>query len=177
MPSLYNTDSSYGPLSKFFHWVISVLVILMLFTYFVDDIPDKVLRGVVFNAHKLLGLTILMLLILRFLWMLCNVKPKLPTASSWERALEHLVHWSLYLALFLMPLAGWIGTSAGGYPPRLGSKTLGLPIEKSETLSDFAFSVHNTLAVIIIILVSLHVLAALFHYFVKKDGILQRMLP
>lgn len=177
MPTLYNTESAYGPLNKFFHWVIAVLVLIMLFTYFVDDIPNKVLRGVVFNAHKLLGLTILMLMTLRLLWILCNRKPSLPNTSFWERCLERFVHWTLYLALFLMPIAGWIGTSAGGFPPRLGSKTLGLPIEKSEALSNFAFSVHNTIAIIIIILVSLHVLAALFHYFVKKDAVLQRMLP
>jgi cytochrome b561 len=177
MNSLSNTGSSYGPISKFFHWVIGVLVILMLFTYFLDDIPNKILKGVAFNAHKLTGLTILSLMVLRLIWTLCNPKPTLPNTKLWERCLEHLVHWSLYLALFLMPIAGWIGVSAGGHGPRLGMHDLSLPIDKSEKLSDLAFSVHNTLAIIIIVLVSLHVLAAAFHYFVKKDNVFQRMWP
>lgn len=177
MNSFTNTGSSYGPISKFFHWVVGVLVILMLFSYFLSDIPDKVLRGVAFNAHKLIGLTILALMILRLLWAWRNPKPSLPNTKLWERWLEHLVHWSLYLAIIIMPIAGWVGTSAGGFPPRIGKHTLDLPLQKSDSLSDLSFSVHNSLAIVIIVLVSLHVLAALFHYLIKKDNVLQRMLP
>ncbi len=177
MKSLSNTGSSYGPISKFFHWVVGTLVIMMLFTYFLEDLPNKVMIGVAFNAHKLVGLTILTLMVLRLLWAWRNPKPSLPNSRLWERVLEHLVHWSLYLALFIMPIAGWVGTSAAGKPPRLGMHALGLPLQKNERLSDLAFSVHNTMAIIIIVLVSLHVLAALYHYFIKKDKILQRMWP
>jgi cytochrome b561 len=178
MSSLYNTGSDYGPLSKFFHWVISVFVILMLiFSYFLDDISNNLLKGLAFNVHKLIGLTILFLMVLRTAWTLMNPKPKLPGTKLWERWAEHLVHWSLYLALLAMPIAGWIGTVAGGRPPRLGSIKLSLPLEKNEGLSDLAFSVHNTVAIIIIVLLVLHVLAALFHHFFKKDRVLERMLP
>lgn len=178
MSSLYNTGSEYGPLSKFLHWVISFLVIVMLvLSYFLDDIPNKILKGLAFNAHKLAGLTILALMILRAAWALMNPKPKLPGTKLWERWAEHLVHWSLYLALLAMPLAGWIGTVTGGRPPRYGKFIFNLPLEKNEAISDLCFSVHNTLAIIIIVLVSVHVLAALFHYFFKKDRVLQRMLP
>lgn len=178
MKTLLNTESSYGSFSKFFHWVVSFLVILMLLvTYFLDDIPNKILQGTAFNAHKLVGLTILTLMVLRTTWTLINRKPSLPGTKLWERWAEHAVHWSLYLALLAMPIAGWVGTVAGGRPPRLGKITFNLPIEKSEGLADIAFSVHNTLAIIIIVLVSLHVLAALYHYFIKKDNVLQRMWP
>lgn len=178
MRSLLNTGSAYGPISKFFHWVVGTLVILMLFfTYFIDDLPNKLLKGTVFNAHKLTGLAILSLMILRLLWALFNPKPTLPHSRRWERWAERLVHWSLYLGLLLMPLAGWVGSVAGGRPPRFGQYNLSLPLEKNEGLADLSFSVHNTLAIILIVLISLHVLAALFHYFVKKDNILQRMLP
>ena len=178
MSSLSNTGSVYGPLSKFFHWVIAVLVILMLLiSFFLGDIPDKVLKGVAFNAHKLTGLTILSLMVLRLIWTLFNPKPSLPFTPLWERFAERLVHWSFYIALLLMPIAGWVGSVAGGRPPRLGNFTFNLPIEKNESLSDLSFSVHNTVAFIIIALICIHVLAALFHYFIKKDKVLQRMLP
>ncbi|HSW70518.1 MAG TPA: cytochrome b [Gammaproteobacteria bacterium] len=178
MSGLFNTGSVYGPLSKFFHWVVGILVILMLsLTFFINDLPNKALKGTIFNAHKLLGLTILTLMLLRLIWALLNKKPSLPNTKPWERWAEHLVHWSLYLGLLLMPIAGWVGSVAGGKPPRVGLKKLNLPLEKNEALSDFSFSVHNTLAIILIVLISLHVLAALYHYFFKKDGVLQRMLP
>jgi len=178
MKSLFNTGSAYGPISKFFHWIVAILVILMLsVSYFLDDIPNKNLVGVAFNAHKLAGLTILTLMVLRILWALRNPKPSLPGVKLWEKWAEHLVHWGLYIAVLLMPIAGWIGASAGGHPPRLGKMKLGLPLAKNENLADFAFSIHNSLAIIIIVLVSIHVLAALYHHFIRKDNVLRRMWP
>lgn len=144
--------------------------------YFMDDISDKALRGNVINVHKLIGLTILALMILRTLWALINRKPDLPAGSkTWERWTVRAVHLSLYLVLLIMPLIGWIGSVAGGWIPHLGNIQFNLPIEKNKALSDLAFDTHNTLAIIIIVLVSLHALAALYHFFIKKDNILQRM--
>lgn len=178
MNQLFNTGSAYGPISKFFHWVVGTLVILMLlFSYFLDDISNKDLKGMAFNIHKLIGLTILALMILRLIWTLINRKPTLPGTKLWERWAEHLVHWSLYLALLVMPLAGWVGTVSGGRIPHLGNLYFNLPLDKNEGLSDLSFSVHNTVAIIIIVLLSIHVLAALFHHFFKKDNVLKRMWP
>lgn len=175
--SLRNTLTTYGCVAKFFHWLIFVLVIGMLtFGYFMDDLP-KAYQGMGYNLHKLTGLSILCLMILRALWAMINPKPILSAdVPLWQRWLERAVHFLIYAALIAMPLAGWIETSAGGKPPHLGNWQLGLPIAKNENLSDFAYSVHNSLAIVIIVLISIHVLAALYHYFIKKDDILQRML-
>jgi cytochrome b561 len=171
-----NTISSYGVVSRFFHWLIAILVICMLiFGFFLDDIP-KAYQGIAYNTHKLTGLTILSLMLLRLFWMLTNVKPALPAGTKpWERIAEHVVHWSLYLTIICMPIAGWIGSVAAGHPPRLGETQLALPIDKNEALENTAFDVHNTLAFIIIALVTIHVLAALFHHFIKRDNVLRRM--
>lgn len=174
----FNTHASYGPFSKFFHWVMAFFVILMLSaSYFIGDIPDKLARGITYNAHKLVGLTILFLIVLRFIWALINPRPLSLNVHSWERFAEKLVHWLLYLSLISMPLAGWIGSVAGGRAPSWRSITFNLPIEKNEWLSDLAFSIHNNLAIFIIVLVSLHTLAALYHHFIRKDKTLERMLP
>ena len=129
--SAYNTGSAYGPLSKFFHWVIAFFVILLLaVSYFLDDIPSKILKGIAFNAHKLMGLCVLGLMVLRLGWACLNPKPGLPDARRWERWAAFGVHWALYLLVLVMPLAGWIGSVAGGRPPRFGQLVLWLPIEK-----------------------------------------------
>lgn len=176
---LKNTSFTYGSVAKFFHWLIVFFVILMLFLgYFMEDISDKVLRGVVVNAHKLLGITILALMILRGLWALMNTKPALPMGTpAWQRAADYLVQGLLYFSLIAMPLVGWIGSSSAGKPPRWGDVVLGLPILKREWLIDVSFALHNFLAVAIIVLICIHVLAALFHHFIRKDNILLRMLP
>lgn len=173
-----NSYTQYGSVAKFFHWVIFLLLVgMLIFGFFLDDIP-KDYQGFAYNIHKLTGLTILCLMVLRALWALSNPKPILPAdTKAWERVIEHVVHILLYLAVIAMPLVGWIASSADGRPPHLGSIQIKFPIEKNAALADGLFSVHNTLAIVLIVLISIHVLAALYHYFVKKDQILQRMMP
>lgn len=175
---LKNTQTTYGSVAKFFHWVVFFLVAFMLVLgYFMVDIDDKPLRGQVINIHKLIGLTILLLMLLRATWASVNPKPILLNAARWEHFIERLMHYTLYVVLIAMPLFGWTGSVAGGYIPHLFSINFNLPVPQNKTLSDICFSIHNTLAVVIIVLVSLHILAALYHHFIKKDNILLRMMP
>lgn len=173
-----NTSQGYGAISKLFHWVIFVLLFCMIvFGYFLEDVPEDY-QGLAYNVHKLTGLTILVLMILRLFWTITNPKPELPVATTlWQRVAERLVHWSLYVAVIGMPLAGWIGSVAAEHPPHLGSWIIGLPIAPSKSLADNAFDVHGYLAIAIIVLVGIHVAAALYHHFVRKDDVLRRMLP
>jgi len=175
---LSNNKTGYGSVAKFLHWLIFLLVLIMLpLGYFMQDIADKSLQGQVINVHKLIGLSILVLMILRGLWALSNVKPALHHLPTWQRLGERAVHWLIYIALITMPIVGWIGSSAAGYYPHLGSLRFALPVPRSKEIDDVSFSIHNTLAIVIIVLISIHILAALYHYFVKKDNVLQRMLP
>src|SRR5579862_5720649 len=119
---LRNTKTSYCSIAKFFHWLIFLLVLCMIiYGYLMDDIP-KAYKPMAVNIHKLTGLTILALMILRMLWALMNPKPVLPPETkNWERFTERFVHLLLYAVLIAMPLAGWIGATAVGKPPHLGS--------------------------------------------------------
>ena len=176
--SLRNTAASYGSVAKFFHWLISILIIFMLiFGYFLDDVP-KDYQPMSYNIHKLTGLAILALMVLRLIWALVNPKPVLPTETlPWERLTVRMVHFMLYLFVILMPLAGWIGSVADNRPPHLGAINFELPIPQDKALANAAFDVHGTVAIILIVLISLHLLAALYHHFIKRDDILVRMLP
>lgn len=173
-----NSNTQYGSVSKFFHWLIAVLLLgMIIFGFFLDDIP-KDYQAFSYNLHKLTGLTLLCLMLLRGAWALCNVKPALPfDTQPWQKVAERVVQWSLYLTVIAMPLVGWIGSCAGGRPPHIGSFNIVFPIEQNKGLSESLFDIHNYLAFTLIALITIHVLAALFHYFVKKDNILQRMLP
>lgn len=176
--SLRNTTISYGSVAKFFHWLIFFLLLFMIiYGFFLESIP-KDYQPIAYNIHKLTGLTILTLMILRALWALTNPKPLPPfDVPFWQQWAERLVHFLLYATIIVMPLAGWIGAVAGGRPPHIGSLNISLPIEQNKTLASTAFQIHNTIAIIIIVLVSIHILAALYHYFIKKDEILNRMMP
>lgn len=177
--SVKNTPSSYGSVAHFFHWIIFLLVLIMIpVGFLMGDISDKPLRAQVVNAHKLIGVLILVLMLLRVLWALNNVKPALPFQTpNWQRFVERCMHFLLYFGLILMPLSGLVGSVAGGRPPHLGNLNIVLPIEQNKALAGFAFSyIHEPLAFILIALISIHILAAFYHHFIKRDDVLRRML-
>lgn len=176
--SLRNTATSYGTITKIFHWTIFTLLLFMIiYGFLLDAIPDES-KGMAFNIHKLTGLLLLVLMVARGLWALMNPKPLLPLDTPFiQRIAERLVHYLLYFLIIAMPLAGWIGSSAAGRPPHLGSLNLTFPVPASQDLSNLAFSIHNTVAFLIIIVVGIHISAAFYHHFIKRDNILLRMLP
>lgn len=176
--AIRNTSTSYGSVSKWFHWIVAVLVIGMLvYGYFLGDIP-KQYKGLAINIHKLTGLLILTLIILRLVWATFNVKPFLPyDPLPWQRVVEYVVHYGLYCLLIAMPLAGWIGAVTAGHPPRLGEVVFNLPLNLNKAVVHIAFQIHSLLAIALIVFVSLHILAALYHHFIKKDEVLRCMLP
>lgn len=172
-----NSLNEYGSVAKFFHWLIFLLILIMIpLGYFMDDVSDKLLRGEVVNLHKLIGILILALMVLRAIWAWMNVKPLMPPGSSrLEHWAERLGHLALYLFLIAMPISGWLMAVAAGKPPHYLGWSISLPIEKSKLLAGWCSSIHNTLAIVIIVFVSLHILAALYHHFIRKDNVLKRM--
>lgn len=174
-----NTSTEYGSVAKFLHWLIFLLIFAMLtIGFLMDDIGNEVIRAQVFNAHKLVGLSVLLLMILRLIWALTNPKPVLPVGTPrWQKVFERLGHGLIYLALLVMPVAGWVMSSAAGKPPHLFPWVLALPVPVDTSLKETAAFVHYWLAIVIIALISLHVIAALYHHFVKKDNVLLRMMP
>lgn len=173
-----NTSTIYGSVTKFFHWIIFFLVIgLLLVGFFVENIPDEATRYSVINAHKLSGLTTLILVTLWLLWSLVNPKPQLPVGTpKIQYILARTVHFLLYALLIAMPICGWVMTTASGHPPHFFGHVLALPISESEATASLFWTLHKTIAVTIIVLASGHISAALFHHFVNKDEVLRRML-
>ncbi len=177
---LINMKQSYGSIAKLFHWLIAVLVIgLLIAGYFMDQIGDKSIKLQVFNLHKLFGLSVLALILLRLLWRLANPIPLLPAEMVlWERLLEKTVKAFFYISLFVMPLSGWIFSTAVGHAPHLGHLTFAAPfVPFNKSLANQVFNIHATFAVIIIGLLCVHIAGALKHHFINKDIVLSRMLP
>ena len=176
---LKNTKNSFGSVSKWLHWMILLLLTFMILSgYFADELSSSLIAPL-FNLHKLIGLLILSLMLLRLIWWVFNPVPTLPKhVTRFERALAHTVQSLLYVTVLAMPLSGWIMVTAKNHSPHLGSWIINLPgIPLEHALGELAENIHGTLAVIILVLVGLHTLGALKHYFIDHDGILQRMLP
>jgi len=178
--ALRNSSAQYGSVAKFFHWlvfffVLGLLIVGSLMGYLGDD---SAIKGQVYNIHKLFGLTVLSLMVLRLGWTLMNPKPGLENVSAWERVAERWVHGSLYLFLLAMPVSGWVMSTAEGYNPHLFALSMPAPgIVKDEAVGDFFGGVHYYLAWTILIVLSIHLLAALKHHYIDKDNVLRRMMP
>lgn len=176
---LRNTQFQYGSINKFLHWLIAFLVLFMLcLGYIMGYIKNEVVFGEVINIHKLTGLSILALMIMRALWVLSNPRPKLPeNMPVWQNYAARGLHFLFYIALIAMPIVGWIMSVAAGHTPKLFSWEITLPIQQNKSIADLFETIHNTLAIIIIIMITMHVSAAFYHLLYRKDNVLQRMLP
>ena len=170
---------SYSAGSKFFHWLIAIIVISMLsISFFLDDLP-KLYQSLAFMIHKSFGLTVLFLMLVRLLWIQYHGKPKLPkTVAVWQKVLSRIVQYSLYVLLIAMALCGWIMSVAAERTPSLfGLFNMPLPIEPNEALATWMDEAHKTIAWILIVIIGLHIAGAIKHHFIDKDNVLKRMLP
>ena len=180
-----STTGRYHPVAMALHWIMALCIIFMIVLGLVmEDITPVASRFEWFQIHKSLGLTILLLSVLRLGWRLLHTAPPLPThMSKLEKLAAHGGHWGLYVLMFAMPLSGWAMVSASGKYPTIffGLFTvphLPIPAEHAKTIGGIAHEGHEITAVYLAIgLIVLHVLAALKHQFIDKDHLFARMMP
>ena len=170
---LKNTKTLYGSVSQFFHWLVALLIIGMLIFGYLMTGHSQV------NIHKWIGLFILTLATCRLIWTVSNIRPNLPGNNpKWDTISARVTQVLLYVCMFGMPLSGWAMATAFGKPPHLYGDSFPMPgIYMNEDIGSFYASIHNTTAIILASLVSLHVLGAFKHFIIDKDNVLESMLP
>lgn len=175
-----NSQQSYGITAIALHWSSALLVIFMLgLGIYMTDLPDGDPKWGWYGLHKSIGLLIFMLLILRVIWKRLNTTPPLPNnLKRYEVILAHASHGLLYLLLLLIPITGYIDSSAGGYHINF-FELFDIPtlVEKNKALMEFAAETHEFLAFFMMGLIVLHIGAALKHHIILKDDVLKRILP
>lgn len=141
--------------------------------------PMSPVKIKLFAWHKSIGITVLMLALVRMAWRLADLTPALPNhMRPWERRLAHTSHALIYLMMVAMPLSGWVINSAANFPLKLyGLIRLPDIAPADKALQTQAEIVHLSLFWMLAALLVLHIGAALWHHFVQRDEILARMLP
>jgi cytochrome b561 len=182
--TLYNSAITWGWPAKALHWLVAVLVVGLLaigFTmvWLVTDLGSKFQ---LYQLHKSFGVLVFVLVGVRLVWR--SVNPAVPALPGglrpWERRAARLTHGSFYVLLLLMPVTGWVTASASplGIPTIVfGLFELPNPIVPNREVEAVMSVVHGILAVLLVLLLALHVSAALKHHFVLGDDVLVRMLP
>jgi cytochrome b561 len=166
-------------LQRLLHWLMAVCILTMLFigVGMVSTVKPKYLALV--SIHKPLGIAILVLALVRLAVRLRYGAPSLPADLPEPMKLAaQLSHYALYVLMIGMPLLGWGMLSAAAYPVVLfGGVHLPTILAQNDGLHTLLWDAHFYLAFVFFALVLLHVAAALFHAFVRRDGVFYAMAP
>lgn len=177
----YSSRARYTGTAIGLHWAIALLMVAAFGLGMVmTDIPGFSPTKLRYYAwHKWLGVTVFILAVVRLSWRVTHPVPPLPaTLPVWQRRASHGLHHLLYLLMFAVPLSGYAYSMAAGVPVvYLGVLPLPILMGPDEAWKAVLKLVHVSLNYSLAGLVGLHVLAALKHQFVDRDGIVRRMLP
>ncbi|MGH8504715.1 MAG: cytochrome b [Stenotrophobium sp.] len=171
--------SQYGATAKTFHWLMFLLIAASFgLAWTFGDMHLSPLKLRLINWHKWVGVTIFLLVWLRLGWRLLNPPPPMPAMPPWQKRAAEAMHRMLYLFMVAQPVTGWLMSSAKGLTTGyFGLWALPDLLAKDKALGHALEAVHETLAWIILGFVALHVLAALKHLLIDRDGVMMRMLP
>lgn len=171
---------SYGSIAKWLHWLVFALVFVQ---FIVALAMPGIRRGVVpetlINLHMSFGVLIMAVVLIRMLWRsVYPVAAAVDNTPAWQRTLARVTHWMLYGLLLVLPILGWAAASARDWTVRLFELvTLPRLLPANAKIGFVAGDVHVVLSWVLLGLVGFHVAAGLYHYFVLRDRVLQRMLP
>lgn len=167
-----NAPGHFNATARILHWAMAAMVLAMLFVG-VGMVASVQYRPWLLALHRPLGIAILVLVVLRLGNRLRHPPPPLPAdVPRWQAAAATASHWALYALMAAMPLIGWAMQSAGGYPVVLWPGMQLPPIAAHDPAMYAALrSAHTWLARLLLATVLMHLAAALYHAWVRRDGV------
>ncbi|HSN51050.1 MAG TPA: cytochrome b [Woeseiaceae bacterium] len=176
---LRNSTETWGAVARGFHWLVAALVLAQfVIGSIAEDMKLTPAKLDLFVWHKSIGVTVLVLAVLRLAWRLGNPPPAPPGGTpGWERRLAAVAHWLLYALIFAVPLSGWWVSDASRVPFK-AFFLVPMPdfIATDRALQEAAAEVHEALTMTLLVVVIVHVAAALRHQLLLHDDVLRRML-
>lgn len=173
------TKTTYDPVARAFHWIMAIMIIGMVAVgLYMSDLPNTPQKFQMYSLHKAIGMTVLGLVVLRILWRFHSRPPgALATHTPLEQWASHIVHFTLYGVMFLMPISGYIMSCAAGFPVVMFGHQIPSLFPVNKVLAEQMKEAHEIMGNIVIGAVALHFAGAMKHYFIDKDNTLGRMLP
>lgn len=175
----------YSRTQRFLHWTMAFLILLALMSggtiglLGFDGLRAQFGPGgtdFIYTSHKTLGVLILAFILVRLIVRILHGRPAyaqpLPPV---QRVVSSSVHTLFYLLLLAMPVLGWLATASGGFPVHLFVWELPGLIGRDRALSQTLFFWHQVVGILLLTLIVAHVAAALYHWRIRKDGVMQRM--
>jgi cytochrome b561 len=169
----------YGTTAKVFHWLIVALLLVQYpLGWLMPDIHRGMNPGDAMTWHISIGIVMLVLIAMRFVWRLMHPVAPESALPPWQRVSSEAVHWLLYLLVLVTTISGWLFASFRGWSISFFFLTP-LPMLASEnpTALRAINHWHQKFEWTLLILIGIHVAAALTHLFVYRNRVMQRMLP
>jgi len=172
--------ASWGRGARIFHWGLGLAIIGMIaFGYWMNHYAARPDRYFYRSIHADFGYLVLLLMALRLIWRAISPRPALPAGTpAWERIAAFVNHGALYLFTFVVAFLGW--AQAGAHKPDYASffGLFRVPQFTSENreVANVYEELHITLAYVLLALIAIHVAAALYHHFFKRDRVLMGMI-
>ena len=173
-----NAEPDYTRTAIALHWLLAVLIFggfgLGLYMH---DLPFSPQKLKLYSWHKWIGVSVFLLVLIRGIWRITHRPPPLPPGMpAWQRRAAHISHGGLYLLMFVIPLSGWLMSSASGFKAvYFGVIPLPDLLDKNKAVAEVLVEVHEFLAFTLVALVVVHAAAAIKHQFIDHDGTLMRM--
>ena len=169
----------YGTTTKVFHWlIVALLLVQYLIGWLMPDIHRGMKPGAAMTTHVSFGLLVLILIVLRFGWRLIHPVAPESSLSPWQRLSSEAVHWLLYALVLATTVTGWRFASFRGW-----SMSFFYLVPMPMLAADNAAAgktingLHQAMEWALLVMIGIHIAAALAHIFIYRDRIMQRMLP
>lgn len=161
-----------------FHWAMFVLVVIVGVLGLLHDSWPKQTQAFWINAHALIGILLWVLLLARFGYRLRYLPPALPgDIGAFSRRFSSPMHLALYALMFVIPIIGFVTFIYHGRVLQFGLFDVNFGIQKNRVVFEPTEDIHGYLAYALFTLAGLHALAALWHQFILRDGVLARIWP
>ncbi len=177
-----DAQNNYTSVAKVLHWAVAALIIsqyvLAQMAQAAGENERLQAQLLLLANHKSVGMSILILALLRLLWRLKHRPPALPESTPrWQRRSAMFAHWLLYGLIFMLPLSGWMLSSASAYSVSwFGLFQWPDLVAANPNLKEQLVNLHHLLAKLLFIVALVHIVAAFKHQFLNHDGVLVRML-
>lgn len=173
------TAAGWGPMARSFHWLVALLLLAQIpLAWYMVDQPLGPAKLGNYALHKSLGMLVFAITAVRLAWRLVHPAPPLPPGTpGWQRGAARLTQGLLYFLMFAMPLTGWLNSSAANFPVSVfGLFTLPNLIDADPVRQQGFEDSHRVQSYLLFAVLTAHLAGALYHQYVKRDGVLAGML-
>ena len=169
----------YGTTAKVLHWlIVALLLVQYTIGWLMPDLHRDMKPGVPMTLHISVGITMLVLIVLRLVWRLTHLVAPESSLSPMQRLSSEAVHWLLYVLVLATTMTGWLFASFRGWGvPFFYLFPMPMLAADNAAAGKAIDGLHQALEWALLVFIVIHVAAALVHIFVYRDRIMQRMLP